>query len=168
MLFHLFMHSLVDSCMCPDYSSNLQPWRIGTGAPVTWAPFRCFVLQSKLFTCGWNTNFLCHHNKLPQTYNNTKKYSTVPRDQKSKIILTRVRSRCRQGWFFLEALKKNHLLTSSSFQRLPALLGSWPRPSSKLTKASQALHLITDILHSSSTCKDPCDYNGPTRRITLF
>ena len=27
LLFHLFMHLLVDSCMCPDWGSNLQPWR---------------------------------------------------------------------------------------------------------------------------------------------
>ena len=28
LLFHLFMHSLVASCMCPHLGSNLQPWRI--------------------------------------------------------------------------------------------------------------------------------------------
>ena len=27
-LFHLFMHSLVDYCMCPGQASNLQPWCI--------------------------------------------------------------------------------------------------------------------------------------------
>ena len=26
---HLFMHSLVASCLCPDLGSNLQPWHIG-------------------------------------------------------------------------------------------------------------------------------------------
>ena len=25
----LFMHSLVDSCRCPDWGPNLQPWYIG-------------------------------------------------------------------------------------------------------------------------------------------
>ena len=31
LLFHLFMHSLVDSCMClPDWGSYLQPWHMGT------------------------------------------------------------------------------------------------------------------------------------------
>ena len=30
LLFHLFMHSLVDSYMCPDQGSNPQPWYIGT------------------------------------------------------------------------------------------------------------------------------------------
>ena len=30
LLFHLFIHSLVDSCMCPDQGSNTQPWHIGT------------------------------------------------------------------------------------------------------------------------------------------
>ena len=30
LLFHLLMHSLVDSCMCPDQESNTQPWHIGT------------------------------------------------------------------------------------------------------------------------------------------
>ena len=29
LLFHLFMHSLVDSCMCPDRGSNTQPWHTG-------------------------------------------------------------------------------------------------------------------------------------------
>ena len=29
LLFHLFMHSLVDSCLCPDQGSNPQPWCIG-------------------------------------------------------------------------------------------------------------------------------------------
>ena len=29
LLLHLFMHSLVDSCMCPDQGLNLQPWLIG-------------------------------------------------------------------------------------------------------------------------------------------
>lgn len=28
MLFHLFAHSLGDSCLCPDPGSNMQPWRI--------------------------------------------------------------------------------------------------------------------------------------------
>ena len=30
LLFHLFRHSLVDSCMCSDQGSNPQPWCIGT------------------------------------------------------------------------------------------------------------------------------------------
>ena len=30
LLFHLFMHSLVDSYMCPDQGLNLQHWHIGT------------------------------------------------------------------------------------------------------------------------------------------
>ena len=29
-LSHLFMHSLVNSCMCPNWESNLKPWHIGT------------------------------------------------------------------------------------------------------------------------------------------
>ena len=28
LLFHLFVHSLVDLCMCPDWGSNLQPCHI--------------------------------------------------------------------------------------------------------------------------------------------
>ena len=28
-LFHLFIHSLVDSCTCPDQGLNLQPWHMG-------------------------------------------------------------------------------------------------------------------------------------------
>ena len=27
---HLFMHSLVDSCVCPDWRSDPRPWHIGT------------------------------------------------------------------------------------------------------------------------------------------
>ena len=30
LLFHLSVHSLVHSCMCPDQESNLQPWPIKT------------------------------------------------------------------------------------------------------------------------------------------
>ena len=30
LLFHLFMHWLVDFYMCPDPGSNLQPWPVGT------------------------------------------------------------------------------------------------------------------------------------------
>ena len=30
LFFHLFMNSLVDSCMCPDLGLNLQPWHIQT------------------------------------------------------------------------------------------------------------------------------------------
>ena len=29
LLFHLFTHSLVASCVCPDWESNPQFWRIG-------------------------------------------------------------------------------------------------------------------------------------------
>ena len=29
LLFHLFMHLLVDSYMCPDQGLNLRPWHIG-------------------------------------------------------------------------------------------------------------------------------------------
>ena len=29
LLLHLFIHSLVDSWMCPDWDSNPQPWQIG-------------------------------------------------------------------------------------------------------------------------------------------
>ena len=29
LLFHSCMHSLVDSCMCPERELNLQPWCIG-------------------------------------------------------------------------------------------------------------------------------------------
>ena len=28
-LFYLPMHSLVESCMCPDWGSNPQPWYVG-------------------------------------------------------------------------------------------------------------------------------------------
>ena len=30
LLFHLFIHSLVDSCMSPNWGSNPQPWHIRT------------------------------------------------------------------------------------------------------------------------------------------
>ena len=31
-LFLLFMHSLVDSCMCPDWGSNSQPCSVTVGS----------------------------------------------------------------------------------------------------------------------------------------
>ena len=31
LFFHLFMYSLVASCMCPDWRLNLQPWCVRTG-----------------------------------------------------------------------------------------------------------------------------------------
>ena len=37
-LFHRFMHSLVDSCMCPDWGSNLQAGRIKTTLSPTELP----------------------------------------------------------------------------------------------------------------------------------
>ena len=37
--FHLLMHSLVDSGMCPDQGSNLQPW-CWDDAPTTLARYR--------------------------------------------------------------------------------------------------------------------------------
>ena len=30
LLFHLFIYSLVNSCLCADWGLNLQPWHIGT------------------------------------------------------------------------------------------------------------------------------------------
>ena len=30
LLFHLLMHSLVDSCMCPERELNPPPWHVGT------------------------------------------------------------------------------------------------------------------------------------------
>lgn len=30
LLLHIFMHSLIDSFMCPDLGWNPQPWRSGT------------------------------------------------------------------------------------------------------------------------------------------
>lgn len=49
LLFHLFMHWLADSCMCPDCSSNPQPWRIRTALQPT-----------VLFSQGCNYfNYIC-------------------------------------------------------------------------------------------------------------
>ena len=33
LLFHLFMHSLVNSCVCPDWRLDLQNWYIGVMLP---------------------------------------------------------------------------------------------------------------------------------------
>ena len=37
LLFHLFMHSLADSSMCPDQEQNLQPFGLQNDAPTNWA-----------------------------------------------------------------------------------------------------------------------------------
>ena len=37
LLFHLLIHSLVDSCMCPDQESNPQPWHIILYSSGGWA-----------------------------------------------------------------------------------------------------------------------------------
>ena len=35
LLSHSFIHSLVDSCMCPDWGSNLQRWHVWTTLQTT-------------------------------------------------------------------------------------------------------------------------------------
>ena len=49
LLFHLFIRSLADFCMCPDWGQNMQPWRTLTN----WAPsqvhtFKFFIKTPKL------------------------------------------------------------------------------------------------------------------------
>ena len=44
LLSHIFMYSLVDSYMCPDQGSNLQPWRI-------WTMFQPTELPSQGLKC---------------------------------------------------------------------------------------------------------------------
>ena len=51
LLFHLFMHSLVDSCVCPDQGWNPQPWCIGTtfqptGMASQPGPEKCLITLS--------------------------------------------------------------------------------------------------------------------------
>ena len=54
-LFHPFMRSVVDSCMCPDQGSNLQPWRIG------------MVLQPTELTGQGLVCFLCFPSVWPHS-----------------------------------------------------------------------------------------------------
>ena len=62
LLFHLFIHSLVDSCMCPDRGLNRQLWRIGTTFLQTELPSQGLLYPNfkqthllsffKMFNCG--------------------------------------------------------------------------------------------------------------------
>ena len=45
MLFHLFMHSLVDSRMCPDQRWHSQPWHIRRVLQTTELPFKIIPLN---------------------------------------------------------------------------------------------------------------------------
>ena len=71
LLFHLFMHSLVESCTCPDRELNLQPWHIGTTLQPAELPsedtfiiFRCLLCSSDFsifmfFFCCFDFFSLC-------------------------------------------------------------------------------------------------------------
>lgn len=48
--------------------------------------------------------------------------------QTSKMGLTGLKARCQGSAFLPEALGRICSLVSSGFQKLPALLGSWPLP----------------------------------------
>ena len=70
--------------------------------------------------------------------------------------------------FFLQALGGIHFLVSSSFERLPAFLGSWPPfPSSKPARfvrvsGRAAISLVLSPLSPLSVYKNPSDYVVPT------
>ena len=38
LVFHLFMHTLVDSCVCPDWGPNMPSWTIGKTLSATVLP----------------------------------------------------------------------------------------------------------------------------------
>ena len=55
LLFHLFMHSLVASCICPDQGSNLQPWCIGTTLQPNELPSQGETLFFKMKSSGFKS-----------------------------------------------------------------------------------------------------------------
>ena len=69
LLFHSFMHLLVDSCRCPDWGSNLQTWLIGMMLSPTRLPvqglFNSFNPRNIEFTSliyvylSWVYSFSC-------------------------------------------------------------------------------------------------------------
>ena len=65
LFFHLLMHSLVDSCMCPDWGSNPQPWCIGDNILTNWATWPG-LLNSWLF-CNCDLYFLIPSLFLPSS-----------------------------------------------------------------------------------------------------
>ena len=60
---HLFMHSLVDSWMCPDRGSNSQPWRIRRML----SPTEMSGQGSPLLLCYLNETSLSQFTKSPFT-----------------------------------------------------------------------------------------------------
>ena len=56
LLFHLFMHSLVDSRMCPDQEWNLQRWHVRTTLQPTEHPAWAIFLNLKKRSRGLNQN----------------------------------------------------------------------------------------------------------------
>ena len=61
LLFHLCMHSLVDSCMCPDQRSNPQPRHYWDDALTNWAtqpgPNICLIFYQNLFFRDWDCSY---------------------------------------------------------------------------------------------------------------
>ena len=65
LLFHLFMHSPVASCMCSDWGSNPQPWFIGTTSQLShpaWAE-SFLLLNQNLLPYDF---YLNQHKRIPR------------------------------------------------------------------------------------------------------
>ena len=73
--------------------------------------------------------------------------------------LTRLKSRCRQGWFLLQALGESAL--PGLLQLLGAALNPWLVAPSTV-KASNGQSRLGPSAPLSLHLKDPCDYIGPT------
>ena len=70
LLFYLFMHSLVDSCMCPDRGLNPRPWTMlqltelpsqGCSAllpVIIFQPYPCVHNQLLLAFLGWQAELI--------------------------------------------------------------------------------------------------------------
>ena len=61
LVFHLSLHSLVDSCLFPDRKWNLQPFGVRHGAPTRWATPGMIIslllpFPSETLTANWNTS----------------------------------------------------------------------------------------------------------------
>ena len=111
LLFHLFMHSLVASCMCPDQGSNLQLWHVGAKpAKLSGQGLTCFKprasKESLLVSVGHSGRRVVLGHKL-----NTRKLTKTDEQKKSPCIIFVISTTT-------DKQKSSHIITPIIMQRL--------------------------------------------------